>query len=275
MKKLFKIELIKTLNYASFKVIIALHFILFLLVIFVASQVDVSVPGFRMKNLFQFPHVWSSFAWVASWFNLLLAIILMVLVGNEYSFKTFRQHVMNGLGRYDLVMGKGIVIVLISIYGLLLVLLSGTVSGIIFTKNIDFSDIFQKAHVLAVYFIQAVGYMTLGFLIAVLFRNTALSIVMFLLYFIFIEPILRKFFPHDIRQYFPVRIISNLTPMPEFLTVTSEDSLLGSTGNSNLTLDAIGIRPEPLPLGITVVLAVLYITLFAFLTSLIVRKRDL
>ena len=275
MRKLFKIELIKTINYVSFKVIIALHFILFLLVIFVASQVDVSVPGFRMKNLFQFPHVWSSFAWVASWFNLLLAIILMVLVGNEYSFKTFRQHVMNGLGRYDLVMGKGIVIVLISIYGLLLVLLSGAVSGIIFTKNIDFSDIFQKAYVLAVYFIQAVGYMTLGFLIAVLFRNTALSIVMFLLYFIFIEPILRKFFPQDVRQYFPVRIISNLTPMPEFLTVTSEESLLGSLDNSNLTLDAIGIRPEPLPLGITVVLAVLYITLFAFLTSLIVRKRDL
>ncbi len=69
-----------------------------------------------------------------------------------------------------------------AICGLLLALLSGAVSGIIFTKNIDFPDIFQKAYVLAVYFIQAVSYMTLGFLIVVLFRNTALSIVMFLLY---------------------------------------------------------------------------------------------
>jgi ABC-2 type transport system permease protein len=275
MKKLIKIELIKTLNYASFKVIIALHFILFLLVIFITSQIDISVPGFRMKNLFQFPHVWSSFAWVSSWFNLLLAIILIVMVGNEYSFKTFRQHIMNGLGRYDLLLGKGVVILFIAIYGLLLVLLSGAVSGIIFSKNVGFFNIFQKGYILAVYFIQAVGYMTLGVFITVLLRNTALSVVMFLLYFILIEPILRKFFPHDVRQYFPVKIISNLTPMPEFLTVTSEESFLGGSGKSNLDFDVIGIRPEPLPLFTTVIMAIFYIALFAFLTSLIIRRRDL
>ena len=194
MKKLFKIELVKVLNYSSFKVVLILHFLLFLLVIFISTQIEISVPGFTMKNLFQFPHVWESFAWMASWFNLLLAMLLIVLVGNEYSYKTFRQQVITGLSRNDIILGKGIVIFFVALYGVILVLLTSTVFGLIFTKGLTFSIVFEKSYILIVYFIQAIGYMTLGFLITVLFRNTALSIVMFLLYFLLIEPIIRLLF---------------------------------------------------------------------------------
>lgn len=216
MKKLFKIELVKVLNYASFKVILILHFLLFLLVIFISTQFEISVPGFTVKNLFQFPHVWESFAWIASWFNLLLAILLIVLVGNEYSYKTFRQQVITGLSRNDLILGKSIVIFIVAIYGVLLVFFTSTIFGLIFTKGLSVSILFEKSYILIVYFIQAIGYMTLGFLITILFRNTALSIVMFLLYFLLIEPIIRLLFPRDVRLYFPVKIISNLTPGQNF-----------------------------------------------------------
>ena len=148
MKKLLKIELVKTLHYASFKVILILHFLLFLLVIFVTSQIEITVPGFNIKNLFQFPHVWESFSWMASWFNLLLAILLMVLVSNEFSFHTFRQHIITGLSRNDLVIGKGIIIFTIALYSLLLVLLTSTICGIIFTRDFSLSRIFEKSYLL-------------------------------------------------------------------------------------------------------------------------------
>ena len=275
MKKLLKIELVKTLNYASFKVILILHFLLFLLVIFVASQIEITVPGFNMKNLFQFPHVWESFSWMASWFNLLLAILLMVLVSNEFSFHTFRQHIITGLSRNDLVIGKGIIIFTVALYGVLLVLLTSTIFGIIFTSDFSFSIIFEKSYLLIVYFIQAIGYMTMGFFLAVLFRNTALSIIMYLLYFLLIEPIIRLLFPKEIRQYFPFKIISSLTPRPEFLSVTSEESMLDVTGQGNFNLDTIRITPESLPMSVTIPLAMVYIGIFVFLIFLLVRKRDL
>jgi len=275
MKKLFKIELVKILNYSSFKVILILHFLLFLLVIFVSSQIDISVPGFTMKNLFQFPHVWKSFSWMASWFNLLLAILLIVLVGNEFSYKTFRQQVIIGLSRNDLILGKGIVILIVAVYGVVLVLFTSTLFGLIFTKGLSLSIVFEKSYILIVYFIQAIGYMTIGFFVAVLFRNTALSIVMYLLYFLLIEPIIRLMFPREARLYFPVKIISNLTPRPEFLTVTSNEPMLDSAGQSNLDLNAIGIAQDPLPMYLTIILAVVYITIFTFLIFIFIRKRDI
>ena len=275
MKKLFKIELVKNLNYSSFKVILILHYLLFLLVIFVSSQIDISVPGFTMKNLFQFPHVWESFSWMASWFNLLLAILLIVLVGNEFSYKTFRQQVIIGLSRNDLILGKGIVILIVAVYGVVLVLFTSTLFGLIFTKGLSLSIVFEKSYILIVYFIQAIGYMTIGFFVAVLFRNTALSIVMYLLYFLLIEPIIRLMFPREARLYFPVKIISNLTARPEFLTVTSNKPMLDSAGQSSLDLNAIGIAQDPLPMYLTIILAVVYITIFSFLIFILIRKRDI
>lgn len=275
MKKLFKIERVKIWNYASFRVILILHFLLFLLVIFVASKIDISVPGLSMKNLFQFPHVWELFSWIASWFNLLLAVLLILLVGNEFAYKTFRQQVITGLSRDDLIIGKSIVILLVAIYGVLLVFLTSTVSGLIFTRGLSFSVVFEKSYLLGVYFIQAVGYMTLGFLFALIFRNTALSIVMYLLYFILIEPIIRLLFPREARLYFPVKIISNLTPRPEFLTIASDESILNASGQGNLDLHALGIGPEPLPFYYTLSLALGYIAVFSFLIFILLRKRDI
>ncbi len=275
MKKLFKIELIKIWNYASFRVILILHFLLFLLVIFVSSQIDISVPGLTMKNLFQFPHVWESFAWIASWFNLLLAVMLILLVGNEFSYKTFRQQVITGLSRNDLIIGKSLVVLLVALYGVLLVLLTSTIFGLIFTRGLSVAVVFEKSYLLVVYFIQAIGYMTIGFLIAVLFRNTALSIVMYLLYFILIEPIIRLMFPRDARLYFPVKIISNLTPRPEFLTIASNEPMLDASGHSNLDLSAIGIAPDPLPFYLTILLALAYIAVFSSLIFIFIRKRDI
>ena len=275
MKNLLKNELTKTLNYSSFKVIMTLHFMLFILVIIVASRIDIAVPGFSMRNLFRFPDVWATFAWIASWFNMLLAIMIIVLVGNEFSFHTFRQQVINGLSIEDLIIGKGIVIFFIALYGVLLVFLSGTVSGIIFSHDFEFADLFSKSYLLAVYFIQAVGYMIIGMLIAVIFRNNSLSIIMFLLYFIFIEPIIRKFFSPEVRQFFPVKIISHLTPPPEVLTIASKKTIEGAAGGSNFDFEAIGLMPHQLPLLTTLLVAAGFISLFVFLIFQVMRRRDL
>lgn len=252
-----------------------LHFILFLMVVILASKIDVAVPGFSMRNLFRFPDVWASFAWVASWFNILLAIMVIVLVGNEFSFRTFRQQIIDGLNIKELLLGKGFVIFMIALYGLLLVFISGSVFGIIFSNSFELAGLFSKSYLLAVYFIQAIGYMVIGVLFAVIFRNNSLSIIMFFLYFILIEPIIRKFFSPEIRQYFPVKIISHLTPPPEILTIASKKTMEDTAGNGNLNFESIGLIHDQLSLAVTLLLAVAFIILFGFLVFWIMRKRDI
>ncbi len=273
MKKLIQIEWIKARNYASFRLFVLMHFILFLLVLFIGSRIDISVPGFSVRKVYQFPYVWSSFTWLAGsgFFNLLLAIPVLVLAGNEFVFQTNKTQLFAGLGRNELFSSKLLLIGGLALYGLLLVFISSLVSGFIFTRDVTVEMVFGGAWMVLMYFLKAVAVMIFAYLLAVTFRNNALSIVMFLLYFIMIEPILRRFFPPDARLWFPARVIGHLTPVPEFFSIAS-----GNKGDAqNLTFESIGLAGKNLPVIVNTLMALMYSAVFAFLAWWQIRKKDL
>ena len=274
MKSVILNEYTKIWSYTAFRIIILLHFILFFLVVLVTSRLDITIPGFSTDYLYQFPNIWEFFPWVASWFNLLLAILIIVMTGNEYTFRTFRQHVIDGLSRSDLLTGKVFLIITIAVYSMLMVLLFSLLFGFIFTRDMTAGLFVNKTYILLVYFVQAVAYMSTGFLLAILFRNTALAIVLFILYRLIIEPVFRLFFPPEARLYFPMKVISNLTPMPEFLSISSGNK--ADPGNvDTLNLREIGILAEDLPVYLNLLLALGYTALFIGLAWLLLRKRNL
>lgn len=271
MKRIIGIEWSKISTYSSFKIIIILHFSLYLLVTFVLSRIKIDTPGINTNNIFIFPNVWSAFAYIASVFNMLLAILVIVLTGNEFSNKTFRQQVLAGLSRNEFIYGKGIVVFALALYGFILVTISGTIYGFIYTDSIQFSQMFDNFYIILIYLVQAIGYMTIGVLVAVIFRNVSLSIILFLLYFIFIEPIFRAFCPVVIRPWFPVKIIRHLTPVPEVLRMTTSSG----GNNANMTFEKLGIMPAQLSMHTTVIMAVIYILIFIFLIFFLIRKKDI
>ena len=267
-------EYTKIWSYRAFRVIILLHFILFFLVVLVTSRLDITLPGFSTDYLYQFPNIWEFFPWVASWFNLLLAILIIVMTGNEYSFRTFRQHVIDGFSRSDLLTGKAFLILAVAIYSMLMVLVFSLLFGFIFTRDFTAAMFVQRTYILLVYFVQAVAYMSAGFLLAVLFRNTALAIVLFILYRLIIEPVFRLFFPPEARLYFPMKVISNLTPMPEFLSIASGRDPDGGNADA-LNLREMGLMLEDLPVYLNLLLAMGYTGLFIFLAWLLLKRRNL
>jgi ABC-type transport system involved in multi-copper enzyme maturation permease subunit len=272
MKRIFQIEWAKIAPYGFVRVMLILLVALFFLVIFVTSRIEVSVPGFSWRNIYRFPNNWESFSWVASWFNILLAIIIITVTGNELQHRTFRQQVMSGLKRSEWLIGKGILIVILAFLGVIMVMLSGFVFGFAYTREITFGLIFKGSAVVLIYFVQAVGYMILGLLFVSLFRSNALSIIMFLLYFIFIEPIIRLMCPQEFRVWFPVKIVSHLTPAPEILQLTSQG---GGVDSGNLSFESIGLIGKQLPQAVNLILALGYIFIFSLLVWQLIRKRDL
>ncbi len=272
MRRLLQIESIKTLNNSSFKTILGLHFFLFLMVIYVFTQIDITAPGFNTKNMYMFPNVWEIFSWIASWFNLLfLGIIIIILTGNEFNFRTIRLQIINGLSRDEFMSGKLMIIFLIALWAALIVFFSGIITGMIFTKGISLQLIFDKSYLVLIYFIQAVAYMSFALMVAIIFRSNALSIIMYLLYFIMIEPITRLFFPKSIRPFFPVKIMKDLTPIPEFLSITSNTTEIDK---GSLSFESMGIFQKALPVHISLIIGVFYISLFLLISFWIIRKRD-
>jgi ABC-2 type transport system permease protein len=272
MRDLFKIEFTKLSNHTSFKVLLGLHFALFSLSIFILSRVDITVPGFDPLNLFRFPHVWEFFTWIAGWFNLLLAILVIMATGNEFAFRTFRQHVFDGLSRTQLLLGKLTVILTISLYSVLLVFLSGLIYGVIYSGGPG--SFLENLGILPVYFLQAAAYMVSGLIIIVMVRNTALAIILFILWRFPLEPIVRSFFDPAVRAWFPMKAIGGIIPMPEFLSISSKNAMGTIEGADALSLSGMGLIAQGLPGYLQVLLVLVYVSLFLFIVQYLFLKRD-
>jgi ABC-2 type transport system permease protein len=274
MRHLIRQELIKTWYYTGFRVIMIIHFILFIAVVLIPSSLNITVPGFSTDYLFQFPNVWQYIPWVASWFNILLSLLVIILICNEYHFITFRQSVINGLSKTELFTAKGIVILCLALYSTALVFIFCLAFGFIFTDDLSTALIIENTRVVFVYLVQVTAYMAFAMFFAVLFRNMALSIVLFFVYRLIFEPVLRQIFPAEARLYFPMKIITNLTPTPEFISIFSGNQ--PETGGVDaLGLREMGLITEELPLYLNTLLALGYTGLLLGGILLMLRKRNL
>ncbi len=270
MIRAVKAELIKTFGYTTFWVLISLHAVLFLLVLMVANNATLNLNGVETNILLSKPYTWGTVAWLASWFNLILTLLLIILTGNDFLFGTFRRGLLDGFSRNQLFKAKLLLLLLIALYVILIVTLIALFATPVLKS---WQNLFTGYVYILVLFIQMLGYFSIALLIIVLTRNIALTIIVYLLYFALIEPIIRLFLPDSAAQFLPVKIISNLTPMPDFLGIMAKqfnvnDQLDASTLNA---LDAINNGTS---LTQNIVIAIIYIALFTVLSYYVFRRKD-
>jgi ABC-type transport system involved in multi-copper enzyme maturation permease subunit len=280
MKKLLQIEWLKQSSFAGFNVLLIIHFFLFALTILgvsAASTNGVSLGG----ALFKFPNAWSVVPWIASWFNLFLGLIAIIITGNEFSYKTFRQQVLCGQSRSNIISGKVIMLGVLSIYAFILTFITTSVVGLIYTTDYDLVSFWDGSEIMLVYFVQTFAYMAMGMMISTLIRNNALSIVLYLCYALFVEWIFRliinAFTTSSITEFFPIKIISNLTPLPDFLNMLT--STAGMTieggGAPNVGLSQEAFVSPPMDISVTVPIAIAYIAIFLSITYYSANKKNL
>ncbi len=260
MLDLLKIEYKKIIPYKTFWVIFGLVFVLTPLVFYGVGQIKIENFPIDFTTVYRFPYVWNNITYIASWFNLLIGMLIVILVCNEFSFKTFRQHVIDGQSKADFIIAKIILMTSFAIFSTLFLLVIGSLFGFV-SGNGDDAAMFADIKYLAIYFIQALGYMSVGLIIAVLIRSTALSIITFI-FSIIIENIVRIFIPSPFDMYLPMKIISNLTPFPVPKSVIAEEMK-----NS--------VLQHQIPLDTTVLVAIAYIVLFWGISYLILTKKDI
>mgnify|MGYP002633842570 CR=1 FL=1 len=274
MNRLLKIEWGKTWNYNVFKILGIIYVVSFIISIIALPliQVKTSMTAdtdlLDIKSFYTFPIIWDTYAYLAGKSNLFLAIIVIFLVGNEFSFRTFRQHVIDGLSRDELLIGKLIVIGVIALANTIMIFIFGWIFGLIYSSGYAFADTFSHLYILGIYFIQAVAYMIMALFLTIWLKNKTLSMVVLLMYFLILEPILglvvRKYVWVKLGLFFPAKVMKKLTTIPEngvieFIKVNAEFNGLG----------------ESLPLYLTVIMAIGYSLIFYFIARWILLKRDL
>ncbi len=277
MIKLLKIELRKTLNYIPFQILIGLHLVLFIVGIFFIPRIDFNIPFVTILPLYQFPHVWNFTTWISSFYNISLVLLVIMLTCNEFNNKTYKQQLIFGLSRTDLLLQKTILISLLSFYVVLLVGVSSVASGLFYSYKITFNLVFERSWILLTLFVQIFTYLSFGLLFSLIFRNMILSGVVYLMYRVIIEPIIRVNVPEDYRSYFPSKFVTNLTPRPEILSMIQKNMQQQGQGQ--------GHPPDPdgnpldsliqagLPIWENLILTFLLIGILMMISWWILKKR--
>lgn len=257
MTSLLTTELRKLLPYRTFWIILLLYGVL--LVLFLYSSSALRINGQQLgTDFYRFPGIWMRLTYIASYFNLLLGILMITLITDEYAFRTFRQQVIDGLFRSDLVAAKFLVVAFIALVCTVFVGLTGLGFGMSYTPAVTPALAFSNAMHLVYYLVQGLGYMSLAVLVAFLIKKNGLAILLFLLYTVVVEPLIHWRVEDALDQYFPMKVFSSLTPTPGQEVL---DSLTGPT---------LELSPQQ-----AVLPALGYIAGFYLLSLLLLKARDL
>ncbi|MCB0600955.1 MAG: ABC transporter permease [Saprospiraceae bacterium] len=249
-----------------------------LLLFFVISQSFLLLTGKKFPELppplpapsaiFEFPSVYVYQGYIGNWLAfILLGFLAIYMTSSEFSSKTFRQNLITGLSRSQMFQAKLYTILMISTVATLLYWISCLAYGLIHTPDITIDLITERWEWVLRYWLMCLGYMSFAWMLAVVFRRSALATIFYLTYVLFLEPILRwavhyQLFNHRSMLFYPMNAIEDLEPNPFFEYA-----------------DAIQQKDMPFPLFLqpweAVLTSSIYIVIFLFITYRVIRRADL
>jgi len=257
MKKLISIELKKILPYPTFWIMLGIYVVLLFLLFFFLHELKLGGPLslFSLESYYTFPKLWHTLTYLASLFNLLLGTLIIILITNEFTFRTARQNVIDGLSKADFLIAKLLLILGIALFATLFVFIIGMINGVMETQNLTSSMIFEKIDFVFAYFVQAIAYMCFALFVGTLVKKSGLAIGIFFLYSKIVEPLIEWKLPSQISDYLPFHTISSLIQNP--------------------VLKLVGMNVGESPLGIHFGFTLFYSAVFLVGTYLLITKRDL
>ncbi|MNK00344.1 ABC-2 family transporter protein [compost metagenome] len=263
MRDLIAIEYAKLKKFHALKIIFGVYMIavpgwMYFMNLF--FQIE---PGMRAlftsDNPFDFPHIWSYITYSASFFNVLLAVVVVIVTTNDFQYKTMRQNIIDGMSKRQVIFSKFLLVFFLSIIATLYTFLVGFVIGMLESTTYDW---YQNVHLILLYFVQTLGYFSFAFLFSIVVKRPAIAIVSFILYFP-VETIVGQIITRDLYQVFPLKVFADLTPIPFF------KSILASTKVEGMPV------PWVLDTDIRIILSLVYVLLFFLLTYFLLKRKDL
>ncbi|MDF1574479.1 MAG: hypothetical protein P1P86_04725 [Bacteroidales bacterium] len=270
MRRLLHIEQIKLLNYNPFRITLGIYLLAFTLGLIIYPAIDKEIPVISLSDLFRFPDVWVFLTWVTEPYNILLALIVIMITTKEFNDHTFKTQLIFGLSRTDLLLQKLFLVAILALFATLLLGLTSLSLGLIYSYKLTFKIAMENTWILGRYLLSSFAYMSMGLLVALLIKNTALSLLTFLAMRVFVDPVLflllRK---QELRWYLPMRTTTRLTPLPDLIEIFQRKM------NSNEPMDesSLEILPEGLPVWLNILLVLLYTSLAIFFSYRLMQRR--
>ena len=278
MLRLLTIELHKLKYNKSAKVISIVYFILITFIALISS-IEFNFGDFHFRiadqGIFNFPYIWHFNTYIAAILKLFLAIVIVSMMANEYSNRTLKQNLIDGLSKKEFVLSKFLTVILFSVISTLFVFGVSLLLGLMFSDYNELGIIFSDIEYLFAYFIKLTGFFSFCLFLGVLVKRSAFALG-FLLIWSIAEGIIYSVFKwkifkdtdiaESIIQFFPLAAMSNLIkePFSRLGVVQSAANQLGEAFEKDYSVQ---------PLTILIVLA--WTFLFVYGSYYILKRRDL
>lgn len=278
MLRLLEIEYNKLRYSRSARILIITYFILITFIALIASiEFNIGEIEFRVadQGIFNFPYIWHFNSYIAAILKLFLAIVIVSMMSNEYSNRTIKQNLIDGLSKREFILSKFLTVLVFSGISTLFLFIVTMILGLSFSDYNEISIIFSDLEYLLAYFVKLTGFFAFCMFLGILVKRSAFALG-FLVVWAILEGIVyailrfRIFKGTDIAsniaQFFPLESMSNLIvePFSRLNAVQTAASQIGGELNKDY-----GIHWYQLAI------VIVWIAFFVYSSLVLLKKRDL
>ena len=278
MLRLLNIELQKLRYNRAAKVISIIYFVLITFIALIASiEFDFGSIHFRVadQGIFNFPFIWHFNTYIAAILKLFLAIVIVSMMSNEYSYRTLKQNLIDGLSKKEFVLSKFLTVLLFAVISTIFIFLVSLILGLIFSDYTEFGIIFSDLEYIGAYFIKLVAFFSFCLFLGVLVKRSAFALG-FLIVVQIVEWLLYglmkwQFFKgtdiaDNVSQFFPLNSMANLIkePFSRLGAIQSAATQLGESFTKNYDVGFFNL-----------LIVLCWTALFIYWSYAILKRRDL
>jgi len=279
MKRLLQIEFQKIWKNRASRVLTIAYFVILSFIALIAS-IKFNIGTFELhladQGIFNFPYIWHFNTYIAAILKFFLAIVIVSMMANEYSYGTLKQNLIDGLSKKEFIESKFLTVLVFALGSTVFVFIMSLVLGLSFSSYNETGIIFSDLEYLLAYFLKLTAFFSFCLFLGILIKRSAFALG-FLFIWNIIEGIIigvlkwKVFTDSDdyqkITQFLPLESMSNLIKEP-FSRLSIIKNIEASIGGAVNTRDYSVHWYELL-------IVIFWIVIFVLMSYKILKKRDL
>lgn len=279
MLRLLNIEFHKLKHNKASRNLIIAYFIF--LILSIVSIVKIKFPlgnttvYLAEQGIFDFPYIWHFTTYYASIFKFFLLFVIVSMMANEYSYKTLKQNLIDGMSKKEFILSKFYTVLLFAIISTLFVFIVSLILGLIYSNFTEVSIIFTDIEFIIAYFIKLVGFFSMGLFFGIFIKRSAFAVAAIIFWYFFewlIFGLLKWLLPikwetaQAIKNFLPLEAMSNLIKQP--ITKLGAVKTVAKQMNVDVTNNtAVNF--------FTILIVLVWTFIFIFLSYKLLKSRDL
>ena len=278
MKRLLSIELQKIWLSRSSRILSIAYFFILSFIALIAS-IKFNIGSFQLhiaeQGIFNFPYIWHFNTYIAAILKFFLAIVIVSMMANEYSYGTLKQNLIDGMSKQEFVLSIFLTVVVFAAASTVFVFVMSLILGYSFSSYTEFSIVFSDLEYLLAYFVKLLGFFSFCLFLGILVKRSAFAIG-FLFVWNILEGIAKgilnfKLFPEgktadNIIQFFPLESMGNLIVEP-FTILSAIKNIQTAIGDNDVK--DYGVHFSAILIVLT------WTVIFMLMSYKLLKKRDL